>query len=554
MSRSTALPWARRGMRRNVTLVAVTVAVGALLAAPAATADVANDCAGLLVGHSTVANFSVGETSCAITARSTFTDSAGQPWRRVDVALSGTVAGYADPVTIGNTRKDLTDVPNVLFPQFGITSWEPGEGSYTGGADGQGAGISVLYPADPARWTGKTVLLVHGQANNTPLGTIVPQRAGGPLPQDTFDNLYADEWVDAGYAVIYTRRPASNGVPTRLANGTTLDESVNDNVTMLRDFLLSGERLLGQELGRTPSTVLWYGHSAGVIAGRLFNYSGRNDKQGGGHYVDGFLSDDPGGGLPLPLTMPMGQVLGERNGKVTYPAAALLPKQTKAQLVPEFTFAHALYVDKHSWLPEVNYLTLKQLAQQLYRQEGLTNKANLYVVAGVSHIPNSTGSPTNTLDMGTLIQAAIPILQNWVAEGTRPPASITAQPGDPSRSKQLLLPPLACPTGTRYPWPTPAGTAQQTGYAPYDGTTAEPVNSQGALVDVNGNGVRDKMPTLTQEWRQLGLINNHEEVTPKTFTACVHKAATTLEQDRLLTQAAATNYQQQATKFPNLTW
>jgi hypothetical protein len=544
MSRRRALPW-----------LAVIIAIaGVLVTGPTAGADATASCPDLLVAHSTVAGFSVGESNCVITANSTFTDSAGNPWQRVDVALSGTAAGYADPVTVGNTRKDLTDVPNVLFPQFGITSWVPGVGTYTGGADGQGAGISVLYPADPSRWTGKVVMLSHGQANNTPLGPIVPQTVGGPLPQDTFDNLYADEFVDAGYAVIYTRRPASSGVPTKLANGTTLDESVNDNVTMLRDFLLSGEHLLAERLGRAPSLVLWYGHSAGVIAGRLFNYSGLNDKPDGGHYVAGFLSDDPGGGLPLPLTMPMGQVLGDRNGQVTYPANALLSTATKAQLVPEFTFAHALYVDKHSWLPDVTYLTLKQLAEQLYRQEGLTKKTDLYVVAGVSHIPNSTGSPAHTLDMGGLIQAAIPIVQNWVTKGVAPPASITGKPGDASRSNELLLPPLACPTGFRYPWPTPAGAASETGYVPFDGTTAEVVNSQGALVDVNGDGVRDAMPSITQEWQRLGLVRGHQQVTRQVFVSCVRHDVSSLVADRLLTPATAAAYVTQSESFPSLAW
>jgi hypothetical protein len=169
-------------------------------------------------------------------------------------------------------------------------------------------------------------------------------------------------------------------VPTTLADGRTLDESVNDNVTMLRDFLFSGERLITERMGKAPSLVLWYAHSAGVIAGRLFNYSGRNDKPGGGHYVAGFLSDDPGGGLPLPLTMPMGQVLGDHNGTVTYPANALLPDAIRAQLVPEFTFADALYVDRHSWLPDVSNLSLKELGEQLYQQEGLQRTTDLYVV------------------------------------------------------------------------------------------------------------------------------------------------------------------------------
>jgi hypothetical protein len=539
--------------RRHVTL-AVTAAIAGALFVPTASADATTSCSELLVPHSTVAGFQVGETGCEITASSTFADATGKAWQRVDVALSGTAGGYADPVTVGNTRKDLTDVPNVLFPQFGITSWEPGVGTYAGGADGKGAGISVLYPTDPARWTGKVVLLVHGQSNNSALGDLVPQPTGAALPQDTFNNLYADEFVDAGYAVIYTRRPASSGVPTTLANGKTLDESVNDNVTMLRDFLQSGERLITERLGKAPTLALWYGHSAGVIAGRLFNYSGRNDKPGGGHYVNGFLSDDPGGGLPLPLSMPEGQVLGDHNGHVTYPADALLSKATKAQLVPEFTFAHALYVDEHSWLPGVDYLSLKQLGEALYKESGLADKTTFFVVAGVSHIPNGSGSPANTLDMGVLIQAAIPVVQDWITRGTKPPAPITGPPGSTSPSQELRLPPLACPTGYHYPWPAPAGAASETGYVPFDGKTPEVVNSQGALVDVNGDGVRDAMPSMTQEWRKLGLIRQGQTVTRQSFVSCVQQVTSALARNRLLTPAGAAAYVNSANEFPTLPW
>ncbi len=536
--------------RNTVTMASVVVA-SALFAAVPAGADNSTGCPDLLVPHSVVAGYSVGETSCSVTATSSFVDPAGHPWQRVDLALSGTAAGYSDPVTVGNTRKDITDVPDVLYPQFGITGWMPALGTYTGGGDGQGAGISVLYPTTPGQWNGHVAVLVHGQADNTPLGQLVPQPAGGVVPRRSFDNLYADEFVAAGYAVIYTRRPAAGGVPTTLADGATLDESVNDNVTMLRDFLRSGERLLVERLGRAPSLVLWYGHSAGVIAGRLFNYSGLNDEPGGGHYVDGFLSDDPGGGLPLPLTMPEGQVLGVHDGHVTYPSNALLSESTRNRMVPELTFAHALYLDHHTWLPGVSYLSLKQLGEQLYRRSELSGKTAFYVVGGVSHIPDSTGSPAHTLDMGSLIQAAIPVLQDWVARGTPPPAGRSGADG---RSDQLLLPPIACPTGYRYPWPAPAGASSQTGFVPYDGTTPEAVNSQGALVDVNGDGVRDAMPTIDQAWQGFGLSRGGRSVTRNAYVSCVRRDADGLLHDRLISSAMASWYVRQAGGYPNLPW
>lgn len=524
---------------RHVAVGGAILAAAGLMTPP--TGAIAHDsgCASLLVAHSAVAGHVVGEDSCSVTAESTTTDDTGRLWNREDIALSGTTAGYADPGTVGNTRKDLTDVPTVLFPQFGITRWVSGVGTYTGGADGQGAGISVLYPADRAQWTGKAVMLVHGQVNNSALGAIVPQRIGGPLPATTFDNLYADEWIDAGYAVIYTRRPAASGVPTVLDDGhhTAVDESVNDNIHLLLDFLHTGETLLAQKLGRLPRSVLWYGHSSGAIAGRLLNYSGLNDRAGGGHDIDGFLSDDPGGGLPLPLAMPMGQVLGVRDGQATYPTSALLPTATRTQMVPEFTFAHALYLDQHSWLPGVTYLALKQEAEAIYRRIGLAAKTTLEVVAGVSHIPLSTGSRAGTLDMAPLVEAAIRDLTAWVRSGTPPPAPTTGPPGDESVLDQVQLPSVACPTGTRYPWPAPDGAASTTGWVAYDGHTAEPVDARGALVDLNNDGVRDAVPSMTTVWRQHGLLGPRQPLTPAVYQSCVRHDVDQLERRRLLIPA-----------------
>jgi hypothetical protein len=518
---------------------------GALLVVPVAGATTTTGCPELLVAQHSVAGYVVGETACAITGQSAATDDEGRSWTRVDVALSGTAAGWVDPQTQGNTRKDVTDVPNVLFPQFGITSWVAATATYSGG-DGTGAGLSVLYP--DKGWNGKTVLLAHGQSNDSPLGALVKWPEGAAVPADTFDNLYADEWMNAGYAVIYTRRPASSGVPAVLADGTRLDESLNDNVAMALDFLRTGEALLQERLHRAPSTVLWYGHSAGVILGRLLNYSGLNSRPGGGHYVDGFLSDDPGGGLPLPLSMPEGQVLGTHDGVATWPQGAGLSKAATARIVPELTLAHSDYLDAHTWLPGVTYLTLKQQGQDLYDREGIASRTRLYTVAGVSHIPASSGSPPMTLDMGGLVEGVIGLVDAWVTHGTPPPASITGRPGDANVADQLRLPPIACPTGLRYPWPAPGGAASQTGYAAYDGTSMEPVDSRGALVDVDGRGYRGVMPSWQQEWQSLGLVRSGQRLTEDMVLSCVRQATSSLVAKRLLPASVAQQYIAQATK------
>jgi hypothetical protein len=156
--------------------------------------------------------------------------------------------------------------------------------------------------------------------------------------------------------------------------------------------------------------------------------------------------------------------------------------------------------------------------------------------------------------MGPLIEAAIPALTAWVTTGATPPASTTGQPGDGSLIHQVQLPSVACPTGTRYPWPGPGGAASETGFAPYDGRSLEPVDSRGSLVDIDadglpaadGDGVRDAMPSMSQVWRTRGLLGAHEAFTGAVYLRCVRGSVTSLERQGLITPAAGAAYVAQA--------
>jgi hypothetical protein len=543
-----------RQYARRVAAAALGVLAAVALApvASAAGDSTGTSCSDLMVPRHAVGGHVVGETACEIAGRSTVPDSQGRPFARVEIALSGTAAGYVDPVTVGNTRKDVTDVPNILFPQFGIPSWKPAVATYSGNG-ATGPGLTVLYPTSGTPWNGKIIMLSHGQSNNAPMGDLVPRRAGDGLDPNTFDNLYAGLAIDAGYAVIYTRRPAESGVPAKLDSGQTLDESLNDNVNLILDWAQTGEKLLAAQLGRAPSHVYFYGHSSGVILGRLLNYSGLNDKPGGGHYFDGFFSDDPGGGLPLPLSLPEGQVLGHQGSTVTFPSGSYLGAASRAGFAPELTLAHNRYTDIHSWLPGVSYLDLKLQGQSLYLKQGLGAKTRLYEVDGVSHIAATAASPPKTLDIGGLFDGTLTALDQWVTSGVTPPATMADLPGT-GHGHAVELPPMACPTGIRYAWPAPDGAASETGYAPYDGRTPEPVDSRGALVDVDGNGHRDAMPTIDQAWQRMGLLAPHHSVTAAAYAKCVQSAAGTLEHKRLLPKSVADWYVKVARQYPGVPW
>jgi hypothetical protein len=101
-----------------------------------------------------------------------------------------------------------------------------------------------------------------------------------------------------------------------------------------------------------------------------------------------------------------------------------------------------------------------------------------------------------------------------------------------------------------YPWPAPDGGSTETGFAPYDGHSLEPVDSRGALVDVNDDGVRDAMPSVTAVWRQLKLLAPNRQLTSAVYLACVQRDVDDLVHRRLLTSAAADAYLTQARRNP----
>lgn len=570
--------------RWRVIAPVAAVAAAAAIAVPvgSAAARGAAPCpAGVRVAQHVVAGSMVGETGCVILSQSAQVDQFGRAWTQVDIGLDGTVAGYANPDLVGGSkRRDITDVPNVLFPQFGVSRWVHATGQYCGTtpdvascggtaipAASANTGLSVLYPDQRSTWNGRAVLVLHGQANDTPVGDLDIGPRGGAIPDGTFGNLFVPEWLRLGYAVIYVRRPASSGVPGTLTDGQQVvhtDESINDNVAAVLDMLRSGLAYL-HTVGFDPSETIEYGHSAGTIWARLLNYSGLNTLPDGRHVIAGIFADDPGGGLPEPLSMPMGQLLGADGPQITYPRSALLSKSIVDQLVPEITLNHRLYESRHVWLPSVTYIDLKRAATPIYAAEHAGDVTRQYELAGVSHISNQPGSPAMTLDYGPEAESIMAMLQRWVDHpGDRrfaPPPTLvnsvsTSLAGRHELAHQVLIPATACPTGVRYPWPAPDGAPSQTGYAAF-GSGLEPVNSQGTLVDVSrdgrvdaGDGVRDALPSMAAVWRSRHLPTTHGHVTSADMVACVRANTDTLVRDGMLSRAEQAAYLKRAAAFP----
>jgi hypothetical protein len=236
--------------------------------------------------------------------------------------------------------------------------------------------------------------------------------------------------------------------------------------------------------------------------------------------------------------------------------------ESKERFTKEINLSHARYISAHDWLPDVSYLNLKRQNALLLHQQGMDDQSRAYEIDGVNHIANTTKSPKNTLDIGGVIDASIDLLDKWVQGDVAPPPSMinlaalgTDDAFAATKTRTVQLPPLACPTGFRYPWgPLPAGGSTQTGYAAYDGTSPEPIDSRGFLIDINGNGYRDTMPTMEEEWKREGLLDQSANLDKAAYVKCVGSNTDALVKLGLLSPAVASWYVDQANAFPAVPW
>jgi len=144
--------------------------------------------------------------------------------------------------------------------------------------------------------------------------------------------------------------------------------------------------------------------------------------------------------------------------------------------------------------------------------------------------------------------ALVDALDRWVEHGVEPPPTKSDVPelGGPA----LALPEVACPLGVYYPYPAAQGNprraGQETTFAAFDGINLEPLDARGELVDMNGNGVRDRRETVAQAWARLRLLKPGERFSQSAYVACVAKAAATLVAEGLLPPRVLADYVKRA--------
>ena len=502
--------------------------IGFLLAllAPVQIAQ-ASSCDEFLPSPRQVVGKRIGPEECRIVSEETVFNLKGQRYRRLELRISGTVEGWA--AKEGPRFNYFTDAPDIVYTQSGNTAGRfKGIGRY---AAATGHGISLFLPEDPLHWNGKLFVTAHGAGSYAGVGTLIPRDPNADFNPLANVNRYASLMLDRGYAVAHTLRSSSlegGDITVALDDGTALSKyNVSSHAGFVTGFTTIARNVTTNKLGRAPTRAYFYGFSAGGSLGRLLQYQpGFNRTDDGRPLFDGFLLDDAGGGLWLPALVVDGR------------DTLLVREEERKRFVPQIEITHQLYAGVTG-----NFLARKRENAMLLKQKGLENRHRMYEVAGVSHFDaGQTSLPhlvPHTLDLGGLVESLIDALDRWVENGTEPPPTKSdlrelASAANPA----IALPEVACPLGVYYAYPaavsnrTRAG--QETAFAAFDGVNLEPLDARGDLVDMNGNGTRDRRETVAQAWTRLGLLRSGERLSQSAYVSCVADAASRLVREGFL--------------------
>jgi Alpha/beta hydrolase domain len=487
----------------------------------------------------------IGPEECKIVSEEVVFNIKGQRYQRLELRISGSVEGWA--AKQGPRFNYFNDAPDIVFTQSGnVTSRFKGIGRY--GAS-TGHGISLFFPENPAHWNGKVVVTAHGAGPYGAVRTLLPRDPKADFNSLTNVNRYVGLMMDRGYAVAHTLRStqlAGGDITVTLEDGTTLQKyNISSHAGFMREFKKIAVNVLQKKMGRKLERAYFYGFSAGGFLGRLIQYQpGFNRDDDGRPLFDGFLLDDAGGGLWLPILMV--------DGKDTL----FVQDNDKKSFVHQIDITHQLYAGDTN-----DFVQKKRENAKLLKQKGLASKHRMYEVRGVSHFDAGQVSlpelVPQTLDLGGLVESLIDALDQWVEKGKEPPStkSDLLELGDINRDSvnenpAIAFPEVACPLGVYYIFPAAQQNSrragQETAFAAFDGVNLEPIDARGEFVDMNGNGVRDKRETVVQAWKRLGLLKPTELFTRSKYITCVTNAAAKLVEEGLLPPPLLAYYMKKA--------
>jgi len=492
----------------------------------------------------------------------------GRRYRRLDVGVSGTIDGWTVKEDSAFQRRQFQSAPEFTFTQVGNVS-RRFHGTLRYEAS-KGMGMTLIYPEAGTGWNKKLFVTVHGSGRSFQEGTLQPWNKLLDPSQPWGDiSKYERLMLDKGYAIAKTRRNASGQMgdySVTLDDGEILEgRNVDKQPGLILGFAQLAENLLKARLGQKPLRTYWYGHSSGGMNGRLLNYvPGVNVDENGAPIIDGFLHDDSGVGLYLPVL--------EENGRDNL----FVTEKERRGFVKTIEITHQLYIVRMNtnrsrniprWVSPV-YLMNKRMNAKILREKGLGDKSRTYEVRGVSHRSGERGyledgwaGDVTILDLSTIMDALIDVLDDWVEKDIAPPPSKSdwSELGDIDgdgviENEAIALPEVACPLGLYYPYPPSRGESGVgwTGFATFDGQSLEPLDGRGVFVDMNLNRYLDHRESVDQAWHRLGLLKPGEKFSRSKYQACVETAVGKLKQEKLITERVAARYVQQASEvdFP----
>jgi len=543
-----------------IPLIAASSSQSQTNAAGPATARVAQSCAQFMAPKKTVNGKSVGQEECQMLDYGLV--DAQRKYHRVDVGVTGTLSGYV--VKDGARQNYFTSGPDYTYTQFGNVD-SPRFHGILKYEMAKGTSLTLTYPE--TGWNGKVFVMVHGRSGSFLRRTMRPwnEYYDGAEPFDA--NKYERSMLERGFAVARTRRNADGFAPGDFS--ATLDDGTvwpDQNINMVPELILDEVRLvdamLKQRLGKKPTRNYWWGHSAGTYTALALNYMLQSDPKlntdaDGQETISGFLGDDPGGGLFLPMLLKNGQDVLYRTAdeKAKFVRTLVISHQAyplvySNVVVGEFDAKHA-----PAGISDTALINKRNMAK-LFAKKGMDNIFRMYEVKSVSHqgdedLPANKRGDIQVVHLSRVMDSAIDLLDAWVEKGVEPPKNRSDDSGV-STLAAISLPETACPLGQYYPFPAlrgnNSGSAGVTSFAAFDGAGLEPLDGQLMYVDMNKNGKRDQRETVTQAWRRLNLLTANEAFNRDKYVACVREVATKLRTESFFTDAAVRAYLDDAAK------
>ena len=575
--------------RLRITLIALTAAALLVVVPLNAQSSGTVDCRSLIGPLASVKGRTVGPDECWM-SEGTVRNADGVIFQRLEIGVSGTIDGYT--VKQGERVEVFTDAPEFALAQRpNLGPYYHGTGYYRAP---KGSGMTVFLPQSASDWNGKLFVLAHGSSHYSPIGEL-PPRKGDEYPLLTGGNAYAGLMIDKGYAVAYTRRPASGArrrgsisqasEEVRLDDGTVFkDKTFGFHTGLIRDWTQIAKNLVETRLGRQPGRTYYYGKSGGASLGRLFNYKpGANRDTTGNPLYHGMLIDDAGGGWYWPV-QPFSRTDVSEGVFSLQPDVrdTLIVDETyKQNFVPQIDIAHQNYTGAD--FVQGNYLFVKRENARLLKEKGLGFKNRMYEIVGVSHADAGYASRSeaatkpglNNLDLGGVFDALIDTLDQWVEKGVEPSPTRSGIPmlGDADgnggiENSAVQLPEVACPIGVFIEYAEGTPRPGRTTFVPYlkephqvinadaedlpsgfDPDWLEPLDARGYMVDMNKNGARDTRESITQAWQRrmregekYGGLAAGEILTHLRYVECVSQVTADLVKENLLSEMARTFY------------